>query len=185
MTVATEFKRRDFLKATVTLGGGLLISAYIPQWNKTRAATLVDATHPFAPNAFVRVGTDDSITIIANHSEMGQGVYTSLPMMLAEELECDWTKVRVEPAPVDPAYNHSVFGLQMTGGSTTTTSEYDRFRKMGAMARIMLIAAAAQNWNVDAQTCHAEKGYVVHAASGRRACLWQPGRGGVEADSAC
>ena len=169
MTVATEFKRRDFLKATVTLGGGLLISAYIPQWNKTSAATLVDATHPFAPNAFVRVGTDDSITIIANHSEMGQGVYTSLPMMLAEELECDWTKVRVEPAPVDPAYNHSVFGLQMTGGSTTTTSEYDRFRKMGAMARIMLIAAAAQNWNVDAQTCHAEKGYVVHAASGRRA----------------
>ena len=169
MTVATEFKRRDFLKATVTLGGGLLISAYIPQWNKTRAATLVDATHPFAPNAFVRVGTDDSITIIANHSEMGQGVYTSLPMMLAEELECDWTKVRVEPAPVDPAYNHSVFGLQMTGGSTTTTSEYDRFRKMGAMARIMLIAAAAQNWNVDAQTCRAEKGYVIHAASGRRA----------------
>jgi isoquinoline 1-oxidoreductase beta subunit len=90
-------------------------------------------------------------------------------MMLAEELECDWTKVRVEPAPVDPAYNHSVFGLQMTGGSTTTTSEYDRFRKMGAMARIMLIAAAAQNWNVDTQTCRAEKGYVVHAASGRRA----------------
>jgi isoquinoline 1-oxidoreductase subunit beta len=180
MTVATDssrmdLKRRDFLKTTITLGGGLLIGAYIPQWNKTSAATLpgaralVDATHPFAPNAFVRIGTDDSVTVIANHSEMGQGVYTSLPMLLAEDLDCDWSKVRVEPAPVDPAYNHSVYGIQMTGGSTTTTSEYERFRKMGAMARFMLIAAAAQSWSVDPQTCHAEKGYVIHAASGKRA----------------
>ena len=97
MTVAidpqhSEMKRRDFLKASVALGGGLIIGAYIPQWNKTSAATLVDAMHPFAPNAFVRIGTDDSITVIANHSEMGQGVYTSLPMMLAEDLDCDWSK---------------------------------------------------------------------------------------------
>jgi isoquinoline 1-oxidoreductase subunit beta len=180
MTVAVESKhsdlqRRDFLKTAVTLGGGLLIAAYIPQWNKTSAATLpgattsVDATHPFAPNAFVRIGTDDSVTVIANHSEMGQGVYTSLPMLLAEDLDCDWSKVRVEPAPVDPAYNHTVFGIQMTGGSTTTTSEYERFRKMGAMARLMLIAAAAQSWGVDPQTCRTEKGYVIHAASGKRA----------------
>ncbi len=182
MTLATladrkpaEMKRRDFLKTTATFGGGLLISAYIPQWNKTSARTLsgaagsVDATHPFVPNAFVRIGTDDSITVVANHSEMGQGVYTSLPMMLAEDLECDWSKVRVEPAPVDPAYNHSAFGIQMTGGSTTTTSEYERFRKMGAMARLMLIAAAAQSWKVDPQACRAEKGYVIHAISGKRA----------------
>src|SRR3984885_13116759 len=165
----TEVKRRDFLKATVGMGAGLLISAYIPQWNKTSAATLVDATRPFAPNAFVRVGTDDSITIIANHSEMGQGVYTSLAMLLAEELECDWSKIRVEPAPGDPAFNHTVFGLQITGGSTTTTSEYDRFRKIGAMARMMLIAAAAEAWNVDPQTCRAQKGLVIHSASSRRA----------------
>jgi isoquinoline 1-oxidoreductase beta subunit len=170
-----EIKRRDFLKTTATLGGGLLISAYIPQWDKINAATLpgvaalVDATHRFAPNAFVRIGTDESIAVIANHSEMGQGVYTSLPMMLAEDLECDWSKVHVEPAPVDAAYNHSVYGIQMTGGSTTTTSEYERFRKMGAMARLMLIAAAAQSWNVDPQACHAQKGYVIHAASGKRA----------------
>jgi isoquinoline 1-oxidoreductase subunit beta len=180
MTVAVESKhsdlqRRDFLKTAVTLGGGLLIAAYIPQWNKTSAATLpgattsVDATHPFAPNAFVRIGTDDSVTVIANHSEMGQGVYTSLPMLLAEDLDCDWSKVRVEPAPVDPAYNHTVFGIQMTGGSTTTTSEYERFRKMGAMARLMLIAAAAQSWGVDPQSCRTEKGFVIHAASGKRA----------------
>ena len=168
-----EMKRRDFLKTTATLGSGLLISAYIPQWNKVTAKTLsgtsVDATHPFAPNAFVRIGTDDSITIIANHSEMGQGVYTSLPMLLAEDLECDWSKVRVEGAPVDAAYNHTAFGIQMTGGSTSTTSEYDRFRKMGAMARLMLVSAAAQSWNVDPQACHAEQGFVIHAASGKRA----------------
>jgi isoquinoline 1-oxidoreductase beta subunit len=100
---------------------------------------------------------------------MGQGIYTSLPMLLNEELEADWTRVRVESSPVDAVYNHTVFGLMMTGGSTTTNSEYDRFRKMGAMARIMLIAAAAQSWNVDPQTCHAEKGYVIHTSTGRRA----------------
>jgi isoquinoline 1-oxidoreductase beta subunit len=169
MTAATEFKRRDFLKTSATLGGGLLISCYIPQWIKTSAASVADRSHTFAPNAFVRIGTDDSITVIANHSEMGQGVYTSLPMLLAEDLECDWSKVRVEPAPVDAVYNHSVYGLQMTGGSTTTTSEYERFRKMGAMARMMLIAAAAQSWSVDPQSCHAEKGFVMHASSGKRA----------------
>ena len=172
MTISVEGKkdgmqRREFIKKTLTASGGLLICAYIPEWAKGGSAAAADS-HPFAPNAFVRIGTDDSITIIANHSEMGQGVYTSLPMMLAEELECDWSKVRVEPAPVDPAYNHSVFGLQMTGGSTTTTSEYDRFRKMGAMARMMLIAAAAQDWNVEPQTCHAKNGYVINAA-GKRA----------------
>jgi isoquinoline 1-oxidoreductase beta subunit len=164
-----DLKRRDFLKTGVTLGGGLLISAYIPQWNQASAATLPDATDPFVPNAFVRIGIDGSVTVIANHSEMGQGVYTSLPMMLAEDLDCDWSKVRVEPAPVAAAYNHSVYGIQMTGGSTTTTSEYERFRKMGAMARLMLIAAAAQSWDVDPQTCHAEKSYVIHAPSGKRA----------------
>ena len=100
---------------------------------------------------------------------MGQGIYTSLPMLINEELEADWSNVRVEPAPVAAVYNHTVFGIMMTGGSTTTASEYDRFRKMGAMARIMLIAAAAQSWNVDPQACHAEKGFVVHAASNRRA----------------
>jgi isoquinoline 1-oxidoreductase beta subunit len=163
------WRRRDFLKSAVTLTGGLIISAYIPEWDRISAATRVDAARPFAPNAFVRIGSDDSIVVIANHSEMGQGVYTSLAMLLAEELECDWSKIRVEPAPVDPAYNHTVFGLQITGGSTTTTSEYDRFRKMGAMARMMLIAAAAEAWNVDPQTCRAEKGLVIHSASSRRA----------------
>ena len=169
MSAATEMKRREFLKAGAALGGGLLISLYVPEFVSAARAGADSAAKPAALNAFVRIGTDETVTVISNHSEMGQGIYTSLPMLLNEELEADWARVRVESCPVEAVYNHTVFGMIMTGGSTTTNSEYDRFRKMGAMARIMLIAAAAQSWNVDPQTCHAEKGFVVHAASGRRA----------------
>jgi hypothetical protein len=83
----------------------------------------------FAPNAFLRIATDDIVTVIVNHSEMGQGVYTSLPMLLNEELEADWSKIKVEAAPVDPSYNHTIYGVQMTGGSSTTPSEWERFAK--------------------------------------------------------
>jgi len=168
VSVATEMKRREFLKAGAALGGGLLISLYVPEFIPAARAT-DSAAKPVALNAFVRIGTDESVTVISNHSEMGQGIYTSLPMLLNEELEADWARVRVESSPVDAVYNHTVFGIMMTGGSTTTNSEYDRFRKMGAMARIMLIAAAAQSWNVDPQTCRAEKGFVIHTPTGRRA----------------
>jgi isoquinoline 1-oxidoreductase subunit beta len=168
VSAATEMKRREFLKAGAALGGGLLISLYVPEF--VPAARAADsAAKPTALNAFVRIGTDESVTVISNHSEMGQGIYTSLPMLLNEELEADWARVRVESSPVDAVYNHTVFGIMMTGGSTTTNSEYDRFRKMGAMARIMLISAAAQSWNVDPQTCRAAKGYVIHTPTGRRA----------------
>jgi isoquinoline 1-oxidoreductase subunit beta len=168
VSVATEMQRREFLKAGAALGGGLLISLYVPEF--VPAARAADsAVRPVALNAFVRIGSDESVTVISNHSEMGQGIYTSLPMLLNEELQADWARVRVESSAVDAVYNHTVFGLMMTGGSTTTNSEYDRFRKMGAMARIMLITAAAQSWNVAPQTCHAEKGYVIHTPSGRRA----------------
>ncbi|HEX5887764.1 MAG TPA: xanthine dehydrogenase family protein molybdopterin-binding subunit [Pyrinomonadaceae bacterium] len=160
-------RRRDFLKIGAAAGGGLLIGMHLPALARAEEASGLAA--PFAPNAFVRVGTDDIITVIVNKSEMGQGVYTSLPMLVAEELEADWSKVRFEAAPVDPAYNHPVFGIQMTGGSTSTPSEWERFRKAGAAARIMLIAAAARQWNVDAQSLKAEKGFVVHVASNRRA----------------
>ena len=165
----SAFSRRDFLKTSAAVGGGLLISLYLPELARaTEKFTEAPAT-PFAPNAFIRIGTDDIITVIINKSEMGQGPYTSLPMLAAEELEADWSKVRYESAPVDAAYNHPMFGIQMTGGSTSTASEWERFRKAGATARMMLIAAAAQNWNVDAQTLKAEKNFVIHSASGRRA----------------
>jgi isoquinoline 1-oxidoreductase subunit beta len=168
VSVATEMKRREFLKAGAALGGGLLISLYVPEFIPDARAA--DSGAKFAAlNAFVRIGTDETVTVISNHSEMGQGIYTSLPMLLNEELEADWARVRVESSSVEAVYNHTVFGIMMTGGSTTTNSEYDRFRKMGAMARILLIEAAAQSWNVDPQTCHAEKGFVIHTPTGRRA----------------
>lgn len=162
--------RRDFLKTGAAVGGGLLIGLYLP--SLTRAAERFiepEAPASFTPNAFIRIGNDDIITVIINKSEMGQGPYTSLPMLAAEELEADWSKVRYEAAPVDTVYNHTLFGIQMTGGSTSTASEWERFRKAGATGRLMLIAAAAQNWNVDPQSLRAEKSFVIHAASGRRA----------------
>jgi len=166
MTVAAPMKRREFLKAGAALSGGLIISLYVPHFVPAGAAT--ESAKPVALNAFVHIAPDEIVTIISNHSEMGQGIYTSLPMLINEELEADWSNVRVAPAPVAAVYNHTVYGIMMTGGSTTTASEYDRFRKMGAMARLMLIAAAAQSWSVDPQNCHAEKGFVVHASSNRR-----------------
>jgi len=170
---ATEMKRRDFLKTGAALGGGLLLSLYVPEWalanTASEATPLAAPPATFAPNAFVRIGADSIVTVIVNKSEMGQGVYTSLPMLVAEELEADWSKVRYEPAPVDAAYNHPVFGIQMTGGSTSTASEWDRFRQAGATARMMLIAAAAKNWKVDSASLRAENGYVINPATGTRA----------------
>lgn len=178
-SMSMSIKRRDFLKTGAAVGGGLLISLYLPEWSRgsgadaanLRAATPAMPATPaiFSPNAFIRIATDESVTVIVNKSEMGQGVYTSLPMLIAEELEADWSKIKVESAPVDPAYAHPIYGIQMTGGSTSTTSEWERFRKAGATARLMLIAAAAQSWKVDPQGLRAEKGYIIDSSSGRRA----------------
>jgi isoquinoline 1-oxidoreductase subunit beta len=164
-----KIARRDFLKTTATIGGGLCIAGYVPELAARHVPSSPVAATVFAPNAFIQIAADESVTVIANHSEMGQGIYTSLPMLLNEELEADWSKIKVEPAPVDPAYNHTVFGIQMTGGSTTTPSEWERFRKMGAMGRMMLIEAAAQKWGVPATECHVEKGVVIHSATGKKA----------------
>ncbi len=161
--------RRDFLKTTATIGGGLCIAAYVPELAAHPDSSAPASATVFAPNAFVRIAPDDTVTVISNHSEMGQGIYTSLPMLLNEELEADWSKIKVEAAPVDPVYNHTLYGVQMTGGSSTTPSEWERFRKMGAMARIMLVDAAAQKWGVPASECRVQKGVVIHSASGKKA----------------
>jgi isoquinoline 1-oxidoreductase beta subunit len=138
-----QMERRKFLKFSLAAGGGLMIGLYLPGKSKLALAQERSAS-VFMPNAFVRIGTDDRVTVIVNHSEMGQGVYTALPMLLAEELDADWNKVGFEPAPVDPKYNHPVFGMQITGGSTSVWSAFEQFRNAGAAARAMLIAAAAQ-----------------------------------------
>jgi isoquinoline 1-oxidoreductase subunit beta len=161
--------RREFLKTSAAVTGGLCIAAYIPELGAGARELAAAPPGAFAPNAFVRIAPDDTVTVIVNHSEMGQGVYTSLPMLLNEELEADWSKIKVEAAPVDPSYNHTIYGVQMTGGSSTTPSEWERFRKMGAMARIMLTEAAATKWNVPPESCHVAKGFVIHAESNQKA----------------
>jgi isoquinoline 1-oxidoreductase subunit beta len=147
--------RRDVLVS----GAGLLIAFHVPR--KGRAAQ-TDKKPSVDPNAFVRVAPDESVTVLLAHSEMGQGIWTSLAMLIAEELDCDWSKIRVEHAPAAPAYAHTVYGIQMTGGSTTTMSEFDRYRTVGAMAREMLVRAAADRWKVRPRLLHTENGFVVH-----------------------
>src|ERR1700676_100276 len=168
MSASAVVGRREFIRTGAAIGGGLLVSLHAPLPGRTSDA-LAAGEKEFAINAFVRIGTDESVTVISAHSEMGQGIYTSLPMLLNEELQADWAKIRVEAAPVDKVYNHPVFGIQMTGGSTTSPAEWERYRKMGAVARIMLVEAAARQWNVDAGSCQVEKGVVLHRATGKRA----------------
>src|SRR5580765_1942025 len=168
MSTTATVGRREFIKTGAAIGGGLLVTLYAPVPDGA-ASALGAESKDFVLNAFVRIGADESVTVISAHSEMGQGIYTSLPMLLNEELEADWAKIRVEAAPVDKAYNHPLFGIQMTGGSTTSPAEWERYRKMGATARMMLVDAAAAKWNVDAASCRVEKGVVLHAASGKRA----------------
>lgn len=167
MSEIYNMSRRDFLKTSAMLGGGLILGFSLP-FDEQSAAAAAKPVEPFMPNAFIRIGSDDTVTIIVNHSEMGQGVYTSLPMMVAEELECDWKKVRIEPAPVDPAYNNPIFGAQGTGGSTSVWTEWERLRKVGASARVMLVDAAAETWNVDPSSCKAEEGFVIHTTTKKR-----------------
>lgn len=156
MNERTVLSRREFLRNTAGGATGLVIGFSFPLMaNATETARL-----PFSPNAFIRIAPDDTVTILINKSEMGQGVYTSLSMIAAEELDADWTKVRAESAPVAPEYNHTVFGTQMTGGSSSVYSSYVQLRKAGAMARSMLIAAAAAEWGVPASSCATENGVV-------------------------
>src|SRR5437660_7740619 len=117
------------------------------------------------PNAIMRNVTDERVTVIVNHSEMGQGVYTALPMLLAEELDADWNNVAYESAPVDPTYSHPVFGMQITGGSSSVWSGFEQYRNAGAAARAMLMAAAAQQWNADPATLRTESGAVLDATN--------------------
>ena len=163
MSDILNVSRRDFLKTGATIGGGLILGFSLPHHDVFGQASGHSGGSSML-NAFVRISPDETITIIVNHSEMGQGVYTSLPMLVAEELECDWSKIVVEASPVDPAYNHTQWGIQGTGGSTSVSSEWERLRKVGASAREMIVAAAADTWKVDKASCRAENGKVVHSS---------------------
>jgi isoquinoline 1-oxidoreductase beta subunit len=158
--------RRDFLKKSSAAGTGLVLGFYLP--GKFEALAAAQTAEPSALNAWVRIAPDDTVTLLIDKSEMGQGIVTALAMLLAEELEFDWKKVKTEFAPAAPAYFNPLFGLQGTGGSTSVRASWGPLTKAGAAAREMLVAVAAQQWYVEPSTCHVENGAVVHNASGKR-----------------
>ncbi|MCW5625689.1 MAG: xanthine dehydrogenase family protein molybdopterin-binding subunit, partial [Burkholderiales bacterium] len=160
--------RRRFLEGT----GGLALGLYL---NPLAAGTAAAATPKiFEPNAFVQIGTDSSVTVIAKHLEMGQGVFTGLATLVAEELDADWNSVRVIGAPADNArYKHLFFGIQATGGSTAMANSWEQMRRAGATGRAMLVAAAAGQWKVAPETVTVSNGVVMHAKSGRKARFGQ------------
>ncbi|HEX4574346.1 MAG TPA: xanthine dehydrogenase family protein molybdopterin-binding subunit [Gemmatimonadales bacterium] len=158
MTARPGISRRAFL----TTSGGLVISFYLPPRAGRAAAR---AAPPFAPNAWLRIGTDGIVTLTADKSEMGQGSPTGLAMLLAEELEADWAKVQLGPVPENAA---AWSRMMRTGGSNAIRTSWEPLRKAGAAAREVLITAAAQTWQVERATCRAEQGAVLHVPSGRR-----------------
>ena len=142
MNSLNPLSRRGFLKGSAVLGGGLVVAFVIPGGHRF-AIGAENQGNVFAPNAFLRIGNDNSVTILLGHSEMGQGIWTGLTMLIAEELDADWSKIRVEHAPASAAeYGLAGFGgMQITGGSASTWMEFDRYRQAGAAARLMLIDA--------------------------------------------
>lgn len=161
----TGVSRRTFLVASAAAGGGLLLGFCVPRLIGAKAA-MADT---FGPNAFVRIRPDNSVKLIMPQVEMGQGTYTSMPMLIAEELEVELARVTLEAAPADERlYANPLVGFQVTGGSTSVMAMWEPLRRAGATARVMLIAAAAKDWSVDPLSCHAENGEVVHPPTGRR-----------------
>jgi isoquinoline 1-oxidoreductase beta subunit len=160
----TGLSRRAFLQTSAVLGGGLVVGFFVPAGMRRLAfAQDAAAAPPALPpaNAFLRIGSDESVTVLLAHSEMGQGIWTTLPMLVNEELDGDWSRIRVEHAPAAPVYGHTVYAGQITGGSTTTWSELDRYRQVGTVARSLLVAAAAASWGMPPGSCRTENGYVL------------------------
>ena len=153
--------RRGFLKGSALLGGGLLVAFVVPGTRRFVQAAEGQGD-AFAPNAFLRIASDGTVTMMLGHSEMGQGIWTGLTMLIAEELQADWTKIRVEHAPASAAYGLPAFGgMQITGGSTSTYMEFDRYRQAGAAARMMLLEAAAKRFNLAPSQLRVENGVVI------------------------
>ena len=171
MNAPLNISRRTFVKATTLVVGGLVIAFSIPH---AKRFLLPGATPDAAsgagkdgaaklptPNAFLRIGIDNNITVMLAHSEMGQSIWTTLPMLIAEELDADWSKIKVEHASAAPDYAHTAYGIQITGGSSTTWSEFDRYRQAGALTRALLVSAAAAELGVPAESIKTENGFAI------------------------
>jgi isoquinoline 1-oxidoreductase beta subunit len=160
--------RRNFLKTSAIAGGGLMLGIYLPKSIREAQA----AGSVYTPNAWVHIADDNTITLISARSEMGQGVYTSMPMLIAEELNVDIRKIKVEMAPPNAAYNNALLGAHITGGSTSVRDGWEKLRIGGAQVRMMLISAAANKWGVDPARCRAENGTVI-GPGGKKATYGQ------------
>jgi isoquinoline 1-oxidoreductase beta subunit len=173
--VDTDLSRRSFLVSSAAVGGGLMLSLSLPLGHSVAASS-----ETFAPNAFIRIGGDGQIVLTMPYVEMGQGTYTSIPMLIAEELEVGLNQVKLEHAPPnEKLYANPLLGVQATGNSNAIRGAWKPLREAGAAARAMLIAAAAKRWDVDAKSCHVQEGEVIHAPSGRKL-----GYGELAADAA-
>jgi isoquinoline 1-oxidoreductase subunit beta len=162
MNVNLSASRRSFLKGSAA--AGLVIALRLPVQNAAAAAA--DAPAEFIPNAFLRIAPDSTITVISKHIEMGQGPYTGIATVLADELDADWAQIKVESAPADATkYFNSAFGkVQGTGGSTAMANSWDQLRQAGAEARARLTAAAAKTWGSDPSSITIEKGIMKDGA---------------------
>ncbi len=155
--------RRDFIRVAALAGGGFVLSYYLHGAEALLPGATADSPRTFSPNAYIKITPDGLVTIMAKNPEVGQGIKTSLPMIVAEELEVDFSKVKIEQAALAPE-----FGSQFAGGSLSTPMNYDTMRRAGAVARTMLVSAAAAIWNVPVGECQAQAGTVIHRPTGRR-----------------
>lgn len=166
MANTSVFDRREFLKKTATGGTALVVGLYLPgKYELLAAEPAKDAT---AMNAWVEIAPDDTVTLVIDKSEMGQGISTALSMVLAEEMDLDWKRVKTVFAPAAPPYFNPIFGLQGTGGSCSVRGSWEPLAKAGAAAREMLVETAAKRWNVEPRACHTENGAVVQTSNGQR-----------------
>ncbi|WP_211455167.1 xanthine dehydrogenase family protein molybdopterin-binding subunit [Collimonas antrihumi] len=152
--------RRKFLQASAVTGAGLVLGFFIPGLGRVAGAQTA-AAKVYQPNAFLRVGPDNSVVVQVSKVDIGQGTLTALPMLLAEELDCDWANVRGELAKGEDVFRDPAFGMQMVGGSTSVAHSFQQYREVGARARSMLVAAAASEWKVDPAKCKTAKGVII------------------------
>ena len=167
-----NLSRRQFMQGVGGLAIGVCIGPALTACGADTApsgAARTGAVADFTPNAFVRIGSDNRVTVIAKHLEMGQGTFTGLATLVAEELDADWEQVQVEGAIAHQRYNNTMAGMQITGGSNAMANSFEQMRRAGAAARAMLVGAAAEQWKVAATELTVSKGVVTHAASGRAA----------------
>jgi isoquinoline 1-oxidoreductase beta subunit len=152
-----HLNRRSFLRASAAAGGGLLVSLYLDLPASAQEGNQTPPPKVYPPDAFVHIKPDGKIVIQVNRLEFGQGVHTSLPMILADEMDADWSQVVAELAPAADVYKDPLFGIQMVGGSGSIAHSFQQYRELGAKTRAMLVAVAADRWHVTSDQCEGRR----------------------------